>query len=190
MKIILKDTFILVGITFILVLILPIAKTKTQSIIDNANQNSKNKIYKQVCSIYFDSEIIKNEITLEDLDVNARLTNENSLLRCKNEDDEIVGYIVEVTSKGFGGDLNLIVGFDINCNIAGVCYADTPSETPGIGMKTTESSFLNTWISHNKNDVDEVQGISGATISSTGFKNAIKLACLYLEKISQISGEN
>ena len=169
---IIKDSIILFAITLVLVAVLAFTKVSTQNAIDKANLDAQIKAFNEVCPGYYSSEDIESDVVGASAGYDASLYGDESVLRCKNENGEIIGYIVKCTSKGFGGPLNLIVGFDKTAKITGVRYANTPSETPGLGMKTTEQWFLDSWINHTHGDVSEVDTISGATVSSNAFKQA------------------
>ena len=185
---ILKDTFMLFIITVVLVVILSIAKVGTQDAIDAANLAAQMKAFNEVCPGYNTSEDITNDVVGASAGYDATLNGEEPVLRCKNEAGEVIGYIVQCTAKGFGGPLNLIVGFDKSGNVNGVRYANTPSETPGLGMKTTEQSFLDRWVNANSDTVASVDTISGATVSSTAFKQAVSLACMFANRAVTMDG--
>ena len=185
---IVKDTLILVAITLVLVLILSVVKVGTQSAIDRANAEAKLKSYNEVCVGYATSENITQDVVGASAGYDASLSSDDAVKRCKNVNGEIIGYIVECTSKGYGGPLNLIVGFDKAGSITGVRYANIPSETPGLGMKTTEISFLEKWIGYNNSDVSEVDTISGATLSSEAFKEAVSLAAMFANRAVTMDG--
>ena len=185
---IVKDTLILVAITLVLVSILSVVKVGTQSAIDRTNAEAKLKSYNEVCAGYATSENITQDVVGASAGYDASLSSDDAVKRCKNENGEIIGYIVECTSKGYGGPLNLIVGFDKTGNITGVRYANIPSETPGLGMKTTELSFLEKWIGHNSSDVSEVDTISGATMTSQAFKEAMSLAAMFASRAVTMDG--
>lgn len=185
---IIKDALMLFLITLVLVAVLSAAKVVTQSAIDKTNEEARIKAFNEVCPGYFSSEDITSDVVGASAGYDASLNGDTPVLRCKNESGEIIGYIVQCTSKGFGGPLNLIVGFDKASNITGVRYSNTPSETPGLGMKTTERSFLDSWINHNSDNVAEVDTISGATVTSTAFKQAMSLACMFAGRAANMDG--
>lgn len=103
-------------------------------------------------------------------------------------DDQIIGVAIEVGSnKGFGGFLNLIVGFDIDGNICGYHVIEN-HETPGLGAKvdkwfqTAESSNI---IGRNIakvgtlsicKDGGDIDAISGATVTSRAFLELVNEA--------------
>lgn len=187
-KSIIKDTFILVAITLVLVLILSVVKVGTQDAIDRANAEAKLKSYNEVCPGYATSENITQDVVGASAGYNASLMGDDSVMRCKNANGETIGYIVECTSKGYGGPLNLIVGFDKTGTITGVRYANIPSETPGLGMKTTEQSYLDKWVGLKQENLSDVDAISGATMTSTAFKEAVSLAAMFANRSVTMDG--
>lgn len=185
---IIKDAIVLFFISLVLAAVLSVTKVGTQDAIDKANLEAQMKAFNEVCPGYYSSEDITNDVVGASAGYDASLNGDQPVLRCKNEAGEILGYIVQCTSKGFGGPLNLIVGFDMNGKVIGVRFANTPSETPGLGMKTTESSFLDSWAGRSSEDVSEVDTISGATVSSSAFKQAMSLACMFADRAINMDG--
>lgn len=175
-----KDALILTAITLILGLALSGAKVATQPLVDKATEESTKRAYLKVCPGYSSSEDITSSVNVAGGSFKAKL---NKVLECKNENGDKIGYIIEGTGKGFGGDLNLVIGFDSEGKTTGVEYKNTPSETPGLGMKTTERKFLDTWTDKTTDDVSSVDTISGATVSSSAFKDIVSMACFYIASI-------
>lgn len=100
--------------------------------------------------------------------------------------NNIVGYIVELVSKGYGGDIEMTVGIAADSKICGVIIGSN-SETPGLGSKMTEPSFINQFtgvdveddlklVKQDKKSPDEIQAISGATITSRGVTEGVREA--------------
>ena len=89
-----------------------------------------------------------------------------------------------ITAKGYGGDMNLICGIDEEGNIIAV---DTLShnETKGMGSKTAEEPFNRQFIGKDK-DLDGVDAITGATISSKAYIGAIKDAFAAFEMVKGV----
>ena len=82
------------------------------------------------------------------------------------------GYVFMLTAKGYGGDMNLICGMDAGGNIT-ACKTLSHSETSGLGSKTAEEGYRSQYVGVNAGTLGNVQAISGATISSDAYKNAI-----------------
>ena len=94
---------------------------------------------------------------------------------------EQIGYVVEVTSSGFGGVMSLVVGVDMEGKVTGVSVTDH-AETKNIGTKVTDDSAVlarfiglveNITVNSGANRFD---GISGATVSSKAVTAGVNTA--------------
>lgn len=111
---------------------------------------------------------------------------------------QVVGVAVPASSeKGFGGRLGLMIGFDAEGNLTGYQILETV-ETPGLGAKA------DTWFQKEgkgnvigmtpsvplqvKKDGGQVDAISGSTITSRAFCDAVNNAYAMFEKIQK--GDN
>ena len=95
-----------------------------------------------------------------------------------------VGYAVESSAIGFGGDLTLMVGVTAD----GVVYNTSVlshSETPGLGAKcTSDQKFMDQWkgfdpsakILSVKKDGGDVDAITASTITSRAYTLAVSNA--------------
>lgn len=84
-----------------------------------------------------------------------------------SQDGNFLGYCVQTTTAGFGGDLTMMVGFYSDCSIAGVQIL-SHSETPGLGAKVNDEGYLSQYGGKSGELTlgEDVDAISGATISS------------------------
>lgn len=81
--------------------------------------------------------------------------------------DEPLGYCVESTTAGFGGDMTLMVGFNSDLTVVGVQIL-SHSETPGLGARVNDAGYLSQY-GGKTGDLalgEDIDAISGATISS------------------------
>ena len=83
------------------------------------------------------------------------------------------GYVFMLTTKGYGGDMKLICGMKSDGTIE-QCKTLSHAETSGLGSKTAEDPYRNQYCGKNADTLSEVDAITGATISSTAYKNAIE----------------
>ena len=90
-----------------------------------------------------------------------------------------LGYAFRVYPKGYGGTIDMVVGIDLKGRVAGIKIISM-NETPGLGMKASESKFLRQFTGKTfksplkaKKDVD---AITGATITSQAVSDGVKLA--------------
>ncbi|HWQ50841.1 MAG TPA: FMN-binding protein [Terriglobales bacterium] len=82
-----------------------------------------------------------------------------------------IGRIVLVAPTGFGGPIEMAVGFDESSAVSGFKILSL-SETSGVGTRVTEESFWGQFIG--KASFEEVDTLSGATISSAAVLNGVK----------------
>ena len=93
----------------------------------------------------------------------------------------VVGYVVEVTTNGFGGAINLVVGVDTNGKVTGVSVIKD-SETANLGSKVTRNqSVLDQFIGLGgtitvKSGENRFDGVSGATVSSKAVTAGVNTA--------------
>ena len=100
----------------------------------------------------------------------------------------VVGWCLPLSGKGYGGDIDLLVGLDSNEKITGVKVLEH-KETPGLGSQIsdvkygqTESAFLSQFKGKSVEDIllvkgeteDNIQAITGATISSRAVVDGVR----------------
>lgn len=85
------------------------------------------------------------------------------------------GYVFTVTTRGYGGDMTVMLGIDADGKIAG-SQVISNNETQGIGGEVAKdgSPFQQQLIG--MSDVSGIEATSGATVTSTGMKNAVQTA--------------
>ncbi|MGN0453352.1 MAG: RnfABCDGE type electron transport complex subunit G [Ruminococcus sp.] len=107
---------------------------------------------------------------------------EAEINRGLSADGELVGYAIPSSSKGYGGDIEIMVGFDLNGEVTGVEIL-SQGETPGLGANCTKSQFTDMY----KQPVPEggfavskdggsIDAITGATITSRAVTKAVNEA--------------
>lgn len=104
--------------------------------------------------------------------------------------DSPAGFVMEVTAKGYGGDISMTVGIDMNGQITRVIIGSN-SETPGLGSKATLPDFINQFtgigideisedglavVKGSKTKTNEIEAVSGATVSSRGITKGVQTA--------------
>lgn len=96
--------------------------------------------------------------------------------------DEILGYAIKTISTGYGGELPVITGIEVDGTVAGIRVLDN-AETPGLGTQIQEPGFMDSFMGKGTAEKivgvaapsadNEVQGISGATVSVDGVLNGV-----------------
>lgn len=109
---------------------------------------------------------------------------------------QTAGYVASVVcSEGYGGDITVMVGVNADLTVNQVTITEM-SETPGLGAKASEPSFIDQYqglsyqIEVDKNGSaagaeQKVSAISGATITSRAVTKAVNAA---LEAAEQAEG--
>jgi len=100
--------------------------------------------------------------------------------------DSVAGYVFSVVTKGYGGEMKVTVGIEKSGMISGVKIGQN-SETPGLGSRASEEPFISQLsgfapgkplkvVKGVKNSPEEIDAISGATITSRAVVNAVQAA--------------
>ena len=93
------------------------------------------------------------------------------------------GYVFTVTTKGYGGSIEMMVGINADSTLSGIQILNH-SETPGLGAKAKEDPTFAEQFKGVAADKDitlgsDVNAITGATITSTGVTNGVNTAIEY-----------
>ena len=110
------------------------------------------------------------------------------------KDGNTIGCIFTVSSKGYGGDIQVMTAVNMDGTVAAVEILDASGETPGLGQNVTKSNFYNQFkslkngISVIKGDAantenNEINAVTGATISSKAVTSAVNTALDYAKEI-------
>ncbi len=192
-----KDALILALITLIAGLLLGGVFELTKGARAKQEERTKNNAYR---AVFKDSEDFKfKEIELSQIkDIDSLLAANglkgklvvDGFVLATDKNDVYTGYIVNITSKeGYGGDISFSVGISLEGAVTGISILSI-SETPGLGMKAKEDSFLNQYIDKNGKFVvnktadaegNGVDAISGATITSNAMTNGVNGALVVFE---------
>lgn len=112
--------------------------------------------------------------------------------RALSADGELLGYVINsVTKEGYGSDIELMMGITLEGTLNGISILSI-SETLGLGMKAGEVlvpqftqrpaeafTYTKSGASPDKNEID---AISGATITTNAVTNAVNAGIEYFEK--------
>lgn len=105
---------------------------------------------------------------------------------------KLYGVALEEKGSGYGGEMGVIVGFNVsNDTLAGI-GATTLKETPGLGMLVAEPKFSGQFAGKTTPVAltaqgGNIDGVSGATISSAGMVTAVnKAAQVYADRKSVV----
>lgn len=107
----------------------------------------------------------------------------------------LVGYVFNEIgpSKGYGGNVAVTVGIDVNGVVTGVVPGDISNETPGLGQNANKASWLAQFVGKDgeiavvKNSAsgNQINAITSATITSNAVTSGVNQA---LAKFAEIGG--
>ena len=124
----------------------------------------------------------------------------NSIDRAYDGTDGELGYVVDMTdSDGYGGDIEIMVGISSDgesYKINGISFLEL-SETAGMGMKAKESPFIDGFNSLPADEIivytktgksadNEIDAISGATITTSAVTNAVNAAVIAAKTYEEV----
>ena len=108
-----------------------------------------------------------------------------------SDESGVVGWCVNVSSKGYGGMVGFVVGITKDGAVKAINIL-SHSETPGLGAKSTEPEFYTQFNDKDKlplkvvkgsaSNPDEIAAISGATITSNAVTDGVNGAVEYWSK--------
>ena len=108
-----------------------------------------------------------------------------------DKDQNVVGYVFTTSAKGYGGDIVTMVGMNSDGTVSGMDFLSI-SETAGLGMNADSDDFKNQFVGKsgeigvNKNAPaeNEIQALTGATITSKAVTEAVNIALEFYEEVA------
>lgn len=190
-----KDALVLALITLISGCCLGGAYGLTKQKIYEINMASTIASYKQVMPAEeYDDATYADALTTAQSDGKIAADNGGasliSVVAAKDASGAETGYIVKGSAAGYGGSVIVVVGVDANLKVTGISFPETLPETAGLGQKATEPAFYEqfagkgTKLSVKKGGgagEDEIDAISGATITSTAVTNTVNAATEFVQ---------
>lgn len=190
-KRIVHDALILTAFTLVLGFVLGLVYDVTKGPIKEAEEKAKQEAFSQVFE-----DASKFEVLEFDKDAANKLAADNGfsdtfddIQTAFDANGEVAGYVITVTAKdGSQGSITFSVGIRNDGTVNG--YSITKiSETPGLGMKATEESFYSqfqnklveafTVVKSAPAADNEIEAITGSTITSKAIANGCNAAILY-----------
>ena len=195
-----KPVIALTIITIVAGLALSGVYSMTKDTIDQQKVEAARASFRVVCpeaETFETSEEIDN--ALAELDGGTWGTNFgrctiNEAYLAKDAGGNPAGYVVSVTTNdGFDGDITLALGLNAEGVMNGISFTAI-SETPGMGMRATEESFMNQFVGKSNFPLvlkksgeaaadNEIDALSGATITSTAVSNAVNAGLDFYQSV-------
>ena len=127
--------------------------------------------------------------------VNYRKGNVASVFEGRNGTD-VIGWCVNITPSGYGGEIDLMVGISADMKISGIKVVSN-SETAGLGAKCTDAEWQGQFAGRTapvnviKNETpkeDEIVAITGATVTSAAVTKGVNEAYAAIEELNALLG--
>ena len=102
-------------------------------------------------------------------------------------DGATAGYVLQTTVNGYGGPIEIVMGIDNSGTITGLSVGGSSfAETAGLGARTREPEFTDQFIGLKAAPVlkDNIDGISGATISSAAVTSGANALYTYWQQLT------
>jgi len=192
---IVKDTLILVVITLICGVLLGAVYMVTKKPIEAADLKATNEAYAAVM------DGVEFGDSMDAVTEAAEKYTNAELLECKpaTKDGQEAGWVIKLNAtKGYGGDVTIVVGFDTEGTITGFTVLAADNETPGLGANCTKENFTSQFAGKNAGDGDYklykasdtkpsdmsagVDAITSATITSTAVTDALNAANKFIHE--------
>lgn len=90
-----------------------------------------------------------------------------------SQDQSLAGFVLKAQAKGFNSQIEILAALDLNLKVSQVRIL-SQNETPGLGTRITEGNFLERFKNRGLEDLNRVEAITGATISSGAVIKAVK----------------
>lgn len=114
------------------------------------------------------------------------------------KDGKDIGYIFTTKAKGYGGDVSVMTAINPSGEVLSVAILDVSGETPGLGQNAAKEAFYSQFkgkkegINLLKNGANaennEIDAVTGATITSRAVTNAVNEALEQFKSLSATFG--
>ena len=182
LKEVLVPTISLFIICTIVTLLLAVTNSVTKPQIEKLQIETANKTKAQVLSV---ADSFSDEKTV---DFNGATY---TYFEGYDKENNVVGYVFTTSAKGYGGDIVTMVGVNNDGTVSGMDFLSI-SETAGLGMNADADEFKNQFVGKsgeigvNKNapSENEIQALTGATITSKAVTKAVNIALELYEEVA------
>ena len=184
MKQIIKNTAILLAVTVVAAVALSFVYELTEEPIARAEQEARVEAYQAVYADVTFNTLAEEKTLLREY--NATLTDGttvNELLTAVAADGKQAGYVLSVSAKGYGGPVTIALGIDLGGTVVGYAVL-SHSESPGFGANCENADVKAQFLGIT--DAAQLDGISGATITTKALKGATSAA---LALVKALGGE-
>ena len=192
-KQIIHDALVLTAFTLVIGVILGAVYGITKAPIDKANKEKKKEAYQ---AVFADADAF-NQKEYDADEANKMVSDAgyddtiNDVEEAVDASGNVLGYVITVTAKdGSQGSITFSVGIQKDGTVNGYSITDI-SETPGLGMKAEDEEFYSqfenkkvdafTVVKQTPSSDDQIEAITGSTITSKAMANGCNAAILYFQ---------
>ena len=192
-KQIIHDALVLTAFTLVIGVILGAVYGITKAPIDKANEEAKKEAYQ---AVFADADNF-NQKDFDADEANKIVSDAgyddtiNDVEEAVDASGNVLGYVITVTAKdGSQGSITFSVGIQNDGTVNGYSITDI-SETPGLGMKAKDEEFYSqfenkkvdafTVVKQTPSSDDQIEAITGSTITSKAMANGCNAAILYFQ---------
>jgi electron transport complex protein RnfG len=199
MKEIIKLGLVLLTICVIAALALGFTNESTKDRIDfnikEANRLARIEVFPEATDFVMIAN--RKEKVYESDEAKSLLENHaliSEVYEAQNSQSEKIGYIITTKPEGYGGSIDVIVGFTLDGNITGM-RVGAHQETPGLGAKATTESFYSQYENLSADGQigvikevpsegeNAVQAITSATITTVAITDGVNLSNVVLQAL-------
>lgn len=195
MREMIKNTLILMVITLVAGLLLGVVYENTKDVIATQEIEAKKAAYKDVFNEASDFNAMDDFMNVDirnSLNQNGfEYENIDEINAAVDANGSLIGYVFTITTKeGYGGDITFTLGINKNGTVNGISILSI-SETAGLGMeadKVLKPQFANkkadsfVYTKTGASAENEIDAISGATITTNAITNGVNTGLYYFEK--------
>lgn len=200
---ILRDALALFVISLISILALSYVYEITKEPI--AQQAMKKKLeayqvaYQEASTLKEDAELmqIASEIDLSSLDAKYKNVTIDEVNQAFDANENQIGYIVKISTQGFKDVITMVLGYSLDGTVKGFEVISI-NDTAGLGNNVSLPDFKNQFINKNVDQFvstksgatadNEINAVSGATISTDAVVNAVNAGIRFLKDNSAVLG--
>lgn len=181
MKETIKLGLILCFITLIAGLILGFVNAMTEPIIQ---ERRLGETYEVIEKFFPETQDVLVNDDL-DIDINISDLEENNIINIyASLDGDIIGYLIHSSASGYGGAVEVLTGISLEGEVVGIDIL-THTETSGLGDRIEEESYKDQYKgidATNSLDKDQIDNISGATVSARAVEQSVDRAIEFFIK--------
>lgn len=195
-----RATAIIFGITLVMGAALGIVYNLTKNPIEAAREKAKREAYLEVYPEAADIVVVTERDLINESNgkVSYEVINNavhkrgftsdtiDELCFAYDSDGNFIGIVVTITNRdGYAGNITMVVGISLKREITGITFVEI-NETSGLGLEATTASFREqfvgpiktsfTYTKMEKSNPNEIDAISGATITTSAVVDGVNAA--------------